>query len=153
MTAKSTINRNNAKQWVGKPVFIELKDGRTYIGWVTGAERGQLSISGRRSPKKVRGAAPKHRSGKAQVSSFLPGMLGNMMGGGSLFGGGGGGAGLAGAAAGAGVPGVPGAEAGGGFGLGGLGGFMGFLGKAMPMMKMGFGMIKTIMPLLKVFKA
>jgi hypothetical protein len=152
MTAKSTINRNNAKQWVGKPVFIELKDGRTYIGWVTGAERGQLSISGRRSPKKVRGAASKHRSGKAQVSSFLPGMLGNMLGGGSLFGGGGG-AGLAGAAAGAGVPGVPGAGAGGSLGFGGLGGFMGFLGKAMPMMKMGFGMIKTIMPLLQGFKA
>ncbi len=142
MAAQSKVTSRNAKQWIGKPVYIELKDGSSYVGLVTGAERGQLIISGRRAPRKHRGGSSK-RANKAQVSSFIPGLLGSMLGGGSLLGGG---ASPAGAGAGA-------AEAGGGLGLGGLSGIMGFMGKAWPMMKMGYGMIKTIMPMLQSFKA
>ncbi|RKP44805.1 hypothetical protein D7Z26_26430 [Cohnella endophytica] len=153
MAAKSKITRTTAKQWIGKPVYIELIDGSSYIGWVTGAERGQLVISGRKSPFNPKMTSSK-RAGKARVSSFLPGMIGSMLGGGSLFGGGGN-LGAAGANA-AGAAGAAGAAAplggGGGGGFGGLGGIMGFMGKAMPMMKMGFGMIRTIIPMLQGFK-
>lgn len=148
MAASSKLTRKTAQQWIGKPVYVELKDGRGYVGYVTGAENGQLLIAGRRSRTRPKVISSK-RGGKALVSSFIPGMLGSMLGGGgSLFGGGTGTP----AAAGAGTGAVGTGSAAGGFGMG-LEGFMGFLGKALPMMKMGFGMIKTIMPLLKGFKA
>ncbi|REE68760.1 hypothetical protein A8990_13626 [Paenibacillus taihuensis] len=138
MAVKSKMTRNSAKQWIGQPVCIELMDGRSYIGWVTEAESGQLVLSGQRIP---------NPADKATISGLFPGMLGSMVGGGgSMFGGGGGGllqnAGSIGKGLGGGI-------LGGGFGS--IGGIMGFMGNAFPMIKMGYGMIKSIMPMLKMF--
>ncbi|RAP76117.1 hypothetical protein [Paenibacillus montanisoli] len=144
MAVESKMTRNSAKQWIGQPVYIELKDGRSYVGWVTDAKSGQLILSGQRSPRKTKMISTK-RAGKATVSSFIPGMLG-LIGGGSMFGGGM-------------IPGVGGVGGGsteggigGGFGdFGGLENIMGIMGKAFPMIKMGYGMIKSMMPIMKMF--
>jgi len=143
MAVKSKMTRNSAKQWIGQPVYIELKNGRSYVGWVTGAESGQLILSGQSSPRKTKMISNKGVR-KARVSSFIPGMLGTMIGSGSMFGGG----------MNPGAGGIGGGSAAGGIGggFGGLGSIMGFMGKTFPLMKMGFGMIKSIMPILKMFK-
>ncbi|WP_314592021.1 hypothetical protein [Paenibacillus terrigena] len=142
MAVKSKMTRNSAKQLIGQPVYIELKNGRSYVGWVTGAESGQLILSGQ-SPRKTKMISNK-RVRKARVSSFIPGMLGTMVGSGSMFGGNmiPGAGGIGGGSAAGGI----------GGGFGGLGSIMGLMGRAFPIMKMGFGMIRTIMPILKMFK-
>ncbi|AZN38345.1 LSm family protein [Paenibacillus albus] len=162
MTTKSRMTRKNAKQWVGQPVYIELKNGRSYVGFVTAVEDGQLSLSGQRIPRKTNTSSNK-RAGKAKVSGFIPGMLGSMVGGGSMLGGGmipsagglGGGSalgGLGGLGSFGGLGGLGGFGGGKGGGFGGLGNIMGLMGKSFPIMNMGFGMIKSIMPILKMFK-
>ncbi|WP_308638203.1 hypothetical protein [Paenibacillus silvisoli] len=146
MAVKSKTTRNDAKQWMDQPVYIELKDGRSYVGWVTDAMNGQLILSGQRSQRRTKMNSTK-RAGKAAVSGFIPGILG-LMGGGSKFGGG----------MFPGVGGIGGSTAGGvAGGFGGFGGFggieniMGMMGKTFPMIKIGYGMIKSVMPILKMF--
>ena len=143
MAVKSKMTKNSAKQWIGQPVYIELKNGRSYVGWVTGVESGQLIFSGQSSPWKTKMISNK-RVRKARVSSFIPGMLGTMVGSGSMFGGNmiPGAGGIGGGSAAGGI----------GGGFGGLGSIMGFMGRAFPIMKMGYGMIRSIMPILKMFK-
>ncbi|WP_342437948.1 LSm family protein [Paenibacillus sp. FSL L8-0436] len=125
--------RKQAKRLKGRKVCITLHDGRTYVGWITGLDQGALILSKQRSNHKPRRASTS-RSQKATTSAFLP-MLGSLLGG-----------------SGAGAAGLGG-------GLGGLGGLMGgglrFFGmiqKAMPVMKMGYGMIKTIRPFMSGLK-
>jgi hypothetical protein len=125
--------RKQAKRLKGRKVCITLHDGRTYVGWITGLDQGALILSKQRSSHKPRRASTS-RSQKATTSAFLP-MLGSLLGG-----------------SGAGAAGLGG-------GLGGLGGLMGgglrFFGmiqKAMPVMKMGYGMIKTIRPFMSGLK-
>ncbi|WP_143111580.1 hypothetical protein [Paenibacillus sp. BC26] len=155
------MTKNSAKQWIGQPVYIELKDGSAYWGFVTEAKSGQLIVSGQRSPYTTKMISTK-RGGKAAVSGFIPGLLGSMVGGKSMFGGGigslfSGAGGLGGGSIGSGLAGGLG---GGSIGSGLAGGFgnfesfmgvMGNMGKTFPMMKMGYGMIKSIMPILKMF--
>lgn len=155
MAIRSKITKNGAKQWIGQPVYIELIDGRSYVGWVTDAKSEQLVISGQRTPRKTKKTAAK-RAGKATVSGLFPGVLGSLAGGGGSMLGGGkipgfggiGGGGIAGGIAG-GLGGLGNFNKIGAFG--GLGGIMGFIGNAFPVIKMGYGMIKSIMPMLKMF--
>ncbi|MBP3963059.1 hypothetical protein [Paenibacillus lignilyticus] len=148
MAVKSKMTKNSAKQWIGQPVYIELKDGSTYWGFVTEAKSGQLIVSGQRSPYTTKMVSTK-RGGKAAVSGFIPGLLGSMVGGSSMFGGGIGGifsgaGGLGGGSLGNGLAGS--------FGnFESIMGLMGNMGKTFPVMKMGYGMIKSIMPILKMF--
>ncbi|MFC5405076.1 hypothetical protein [Cohnella soli] len=170
-SANARMTKESARKWVGKPVLIELKNGNRYIGWVAAAESGRLIVSGRKIPnRRKRGTAKVGRYGKARVSAFLPGMIGSALGGGSLFGGGF----MSGLAS---MPGVPSMLAGGSLfgkqgknpapaaaptdpagsaaagasaaGGAGFGDFLNMMGKALPMMKMGYGMIKTIMPMMQ----
>ncbi|MEK8210822.1 LSm family protein [Paenibacillus sp. FSL L8-0463] len=127
--------RKQAKRLKGRKVCITLHDGRTYVGWITGLDQGALILSKRRSNHKPRRASTS-RSQKATTSAFLP-MLGTLLGG-----------------SGAGAAGGPGGGLGGG--LGGLMGgglrFFGMIQKAMPVMKMGYSMIKTIRPFMSGLK-
>jgi hypothetical protein len=122
--------RKQAKRLKGRKVCITLHDGRTYVGWITGLDQGALILSKQRSNHKPR-RAPASRSQKATTSAFLP-MLGSLLGG-----------------SGTGATGLGG-------GLGGLMGgglrFFGMIQKAMPVMKMGYGMIKTIRPFMNGLK-
>jgi predicted lipid-binding transport protein (Tim44 family) len=157
-----------AKQLQGQPVCITLHNGKTYVGYITdanssvltlasasaqpstssgkqGSRRSMQGSSGSRASGSRRGgsrkpsvrsrsrkssARPRSRKPDVQVSAFLPII-------GSLFGGLGGIGGLGGAATGS---------------LGGaLGGGMrlfGMIQRFVPVMKMGYGMIKSIRPFL-----
>ncbi|KHL95918.1 MULTISPECIES: hypothetical protein [Paenibacillus] len=118
--ANSTKIRKRAQQLKGRPVCITLHDGRSYVGWITDLNKEAVILSRTSTHHK-----PKRKSSsgarKADVSGFMP-LLGSFMGG-----------------------------AGGAAGIGGLGKFMGMFGmvqKAMPVMKMGYNMIKSIRPFL-----
>ncbi|MBW4085085.1 hypothetical protein [Paenibacillus sp. S150] len=110
--------RKRAKELKGRPVCITLHDGRSYVGYITGVEKEVLILS-RPHTRKASAKKSSARSRKAEVSGFMP-LLG------SFFGGSGGGLGAA--------------------GLGGGLRFLGMIQKAMPVMKMGYGMIKSIRP-------
>lgn len=119
--------RKQAKQLKGRPVCVTLYDGRTYVGWITGLDKDGLTLSKPRRNKKTKRNSHSH-SRKATVSGFMP-LLG------SLLGGAGGGAGNV-----------------GGSGFGGFMGFLGMMQKAMPVMKMGYNMIKSISPFMAGLK-
>ncbi|WP_025683410.1 hypothetical protein [Paenibacillus maysiensis] len=150
--AQSKEMRARAKKFQGRPVYVTLHSGETYVGYITDVNRGGLILAGAagapphassgkqdsRSLKRRAGAhAPGVRLGNrrsgarkpsgrlrsrkpdAKVSAFLPMM-------GSLFG-----------------------------GLSGLGGMLGgglrlfgMIQKFVPVVKMGYGMIKSIRPFL-----
>ncbi|MFD0671074.1 hypothetical protein [Cohnella sp. GCM10027633] len=122
-----------ARRLAGQPVCVVLNDGSYYIGTIKGMRNGQLLLAGKKGEGRYRPPVRSRSKGKAQVSGLF-----------SMLGGGAAGAG-AGAAAGA---------AGGGFlsGLGGLGGIMGFMKQAWPILQMGMGVVKQIMPLMNMFK-
>ncbi|OKP82179.1 hypothetical protein A3844_11035 [Paenibacillus helianthi] len=116
-----TTMRKRAKALKGRPVCITLHDGRSYVGYITGVEKDILILSRpHTSTTQASGKKRSSRRQKAEISAFMP-LIG------SLLGGSGAGAGLA-------------------SGLGGGLRFLGFIQKAMPVMKMGYGMIKTIRP-------
>ncbi|MFE0558330.1 hypothetical protein ACFW1P_20670 [Paenibacillus sp. NPDC058910] len=150
------------KRLQGRPVCITLHSGQTYVGYITDANSSGLTLastgaqprtsSGKQGSRPKQRRAGSHASGSrsgsrrsgarkpsvrsrsrkpdAQISAFLP-MIG------SLFGGLGGIGGLGGAAAGS---------------LGGaLGGGMrlfGMIQRFVPVVRMGYGMIKSIRPFL-----
>lgn len=161
--AQSKEMRARAKKLQGHPVCVTLNNGETYVGYITDVNSSGVVLAGAgalprpssgkqstRSLKNRAGARPpgvrpgSRRSGArkpsgrsrsrkpdAQVSAFLP-ILG------SLFGGFGGSGGTASAA-----------------GTGGLGGMLGggmrlfgMIRRFVPVVKMGYGMIKSIRPFL-----
>ncbi|PPQ46202.1 hypothetical protein C5G87_21520 [Paenibacillus peoriae] len=160
--AQSKKMRARAKKFQGRPVCVTLHSGETYVGYITDVNHGEMVLasagaplrasSGKqdsRSSKRRAGAhVPGVRLGKrksgarkpsgrsrsrgpdAKVSAFLP-MMGSLLGG------------LGGSTAGAG-------------GLGGmLGGglrLFGMIQKFVPVVKMGYGMIKSIRPFLGAVK-
>lgn len=171
--AQSKAMRTRAKKLQGRPVCVTLHSGETYVGYITDVNSSELVFAsagtlprassgkpGSRSPRTgaraagtrtgVGGSGVRKPSGRsrtqarkpsghsrsrsrrpdAKVSAFLP-MLGSLFGG---FGGIGGGA-----AAGA-----------GGFGglLGGGMRLFGMIQRFVPVVKMGYGMIKSIRPFL-----
>ncbi|MBE0340825.1 hypothetical protein E4V51_05945 [Paenibacillus sp. 28ISP30-2] len=149
--AQSKEMRARAKKFQGRPVYVTLHSGETYVGYITdvnygGLVLGSAGVSPRASSGKQDSRSLKRRAGAyapgvrlgnrrsgarkpsgrsrsrkpdAKVSAFLPMM-------GSLFG-----------------------------GLGGLGGMLGgglrlfgMIQKFVPVVKMGYGMIKSIRPFL-----
>lgn len=137
--ASSAKVRKQAQRLKGRKVCITLHDGRSYVGWITGLEKEALILSRPPAPRKPQrsrksGKPSSSRPHKAEVSAFMP-LLGG------LLGGGGGAAGLGGLLGGG----------GGGFLGGGLR-FFGMIQKAMPVMKMGYGMIKQIKPFMEGLK-
>lgn len=124
--------RKRAEQLKGRPVCVTLHDGRTYVGWITGLDKDGLTLSKPRKNKKSK----KHsssRSRKAKVSGLMPLF-------GSLFGMGGGAAGATEAAS------------SGASGFGRIMGFVGMIQRTMPVVKMGYNMIKSISPFLNGLK-
>lgn len=112
--------RKQAQRLKGQPVCITLHNGRTYVGWITDLNQEAVILS---RPSTRPGPKSKRRKSskaaqKANVSSFMP-LLGSLMG-----------------------------VAGGAGGLGRLMGMFGMVQKAMPVMKMGYNMIKSIRPFL-----
>ncbi|MEC0235701.1 hypothetical protein P4H71_15325 [Paenibacillus kribbensis] len=163
--AQSKGMRARAKKFQGRPVCVTLHSGETYVGYITDVNCGGLVLasagapprasSGKQDSRSLKrragahapGARPGNRrsgarksSGRsrsrkpdAQVSAFLP-MMGSLLGG---------------------LGGLGGATAGAG-GLGGmLGGglrLFGMIQKFVPVVKMGYGMIKSIRPFLGAVK-
>jgi small nuclear ribonucleoprotein (snRNP)-like protein len=129
------LTRKQTKRLMSQPVYVLLNDGSHYVGWITGVEKQRLMLSGVKGKRNQRQSSSS-RSEKARISGLLGGLFNPFSfapGAGNAVGGA--------------------ATAGGIGGLGGFGGFMGFMQKALPVFNMGFGMIKTIMPLLGAFKA
>ncbi|TKH45991.1 hypothetical protein C1I60_06040 [Paenibacillus terrae] len=154
--AQSNEMRARAKKLQDRPVCVTLHSGETYVGYITDVNCGGLVLAsagapprassgkqGSRSPKRRAGShAPGVRLGNrrsgarkpsvrsrsrkpdAKVSAFLP-MMGSLLGG------------LGGASAGAGAL---GGALGGGLRL------FGMIQKFVPVVKMGYGMIKSIRP-------
>ncbi|MGG3281540.1 hypothetical protein [Paenibacillus solani] len=114
------------QQWVGQPVIVVLKDGSCYFGELTQIQDREVMISGllanKKMPTSVAGSGD-----KAQISGFLSGLFGGPPS-----------APIAGAAAEGGAVAAP-------------SGF-GFLGQIVPHIKLGMDVIKTIMPLMAMFK-
>lgn len=156
--AKTNEIRLKAKRYKARPVYVTLHSGETFIGYISDVNNGGLVLTGggtisrtatkggsssasnrkvvsrnksgrSQDRKRVNGTRkPSTRSrtmSRAQVSSFLPMM-------GSLFGG------------------LGGASAGGILG-GGMRMF-GMIQQFMPVVKMGYGMIKSIHPFMGAVK-
>ncbi|UMY54859.1 MULTISPECIES: hypothetical protein [Paenibacillus] len=160
--AQSKEMRARAKKFQGRPVCVTLHSGETYVGYITDVNYGGLVLSsagvpprassGKQDSRSIKRRAGAHAPGvrlgnrksgarkpsgrsrsrkpDAKVSAFLP-MMGSLLGG------------LGGSTAGAG-------------GLGGmLGGglrLFGMIQKFVPVVKMGYGMIKSIRPFLGAVK-
>ncbi|MDG0812612.1 hypothetical protein [Cohnella rhizosphaerae] len=129
-------SRKQLPGYCGQPVCVLMKDGTYYVGLIGEIKRGELTLSGVRGKEKWNPQAAKRSWQKAKISALgaaaAPAAAEVPV-----------------AAAGSGVAGAGGV--GQGLGLGGLGGIddlMGFMQKALPLMKMGMDMIKTIMPLM-----
>ncbi|MCC3371530.1 hypothetical protein [Cohnella sp. REN36] len=137
--AKANWQADRVRPWIGAPVCVVLKDGSYYVGYISEVGRGHFTLHGEKSPRKWRGSRSRP-SGSVRTSGLL-GLASSLFGGGL----GGGLGGLLGG--GAGLPGAAGALGAGGIGATG-GGMFGMLGKAWPGIKLGFGMLRTIMPLL-----
>jgi len=144
MSTKSKMTRDYIRQFQGQPVCIVLKDGSYYLGWITDIERDEVVLSGRRGSGKMSRASV-NQAEKALVSAFLPGFLGPMFGGGQ-------GGGPTGFQPGGGFPfgNQAAGKQGGGAGAGQLagGGLFDMVGRWWPRIRMGIGMMRTIMPLL-----
>ncbi|GGG03253.1 hypothetical protein [Paenibacillus abyssi] len=132
--AKRRVHYKSAAHWIGQPVCVVLHDGSYYIGIVDRVENGELILSGTKGEGTM-GTSPHHLE-KARISGFL----------GSLFGGGG--FPFAGNPAGTGT----GAGAAAAPASGGIGNFMGLWKTMWPGIRLGFGMMKMIIPLFGMFK-
>ncbi|WP_373230493.1 hypothetical protein [Cohnella sp.] len=145
MTLKSQrVSSKEARRWMGQPVCIVLKDGNYYVGYITEVENGEITLSGQKGLGKMNRSSIRHAA-KARVSGLFPEMTSPVLGGGwgadpFAFNQGIGGQGRAGG----GIP--SGSKA--ALGETGFVGFMSKLGKVWPSIKMGIGMLQTIMPLL-----
>ncbi|MGW8958784.1 hypothetical protein [Paenibacillus sp. NPDC055715] len=153
--AQSKEMRARAKKFQGRPVYVTLHSGETYVGYITDVNHGGLVLasagvpsrasSGKQDSRSLKRRAGAHAPGvrlgnrksgerkqsgrsrsrkpDAKVSAFLP-MMGSLLG-----------------------------------GLGGLGGMLGgglrlfgMIQKFVPVVKMGYGMIKSIRPFLGAVK-
>ncbi|MBB6669247.1 hypothetical protein [Cohnella nanjingensis] len=137
MPAKSRMSIEEAKKWMGQPVCVVLKDGSYYVGYITKADHGSIYLAGQKGRTKMKRSSSS-RSHRARIAGLFSGLgatgtsaafpfnqgLGGLLGGGT---------------------------GGGGLGNVGGGGLMGKFGKMWPGIRMGFGMLKTIMPLLGGF--
>ncbi len=142
MTSKSRMVIEDAKRWMGQPVCIVLKDGSFYVGVITEVENRELTLSGKKGRGKVNSSFVQSAE-KAKLNGFFPqapAAPASLFGGGwedGLFGFRPGGAG--------GVPAGPKTPVKAG---GGILGMLGIAGKFWPILKIGFGMLRTIVPLL-----
>jgi len=128
------------RRFQGQPVCIVMKDGSYYLGWITGIERDEIVLSGRKGTGKMRPASVKQAE-KALVSGLMPGFMGPMFGNGQN-------AGLFGFQPGGGFPFGNAAAGNQGAAGGQVGGLMDMVGKWWPKIRMGIGMMQTILPLL-----
>ncbi|MCF2716607.1 hypothetical protein LWE69_04710 [Paenibacillus sp. UKAQ_18] len=160
--AQSKEMRARAKKFQGRPVCVTLHSGETYVGYITDVNYGGLVLasagvpprtsSGKQGSRSIKRRAGTHAPGvrlgnrksgarkpsgrsrsrkpDAKVSAFLP-MMGSLLGG------------LGGSTAGAGGL---GSMLGGGLRL------FGMIQKFVPVVKMGYGMIKSIRPFLGAVK-
>lgn len=139
LQANAGLTRARIRGYQGQPVCVVLKDGSYYLGWITGIERNEIVLSGRKGSGKMSPSSVKQAE-KALVSGLMPGFMGPMFGAGQN-------AGPFGFQLGGGFPfgnaaGNQGAAGGQG------GGLMDMIGKWWPRIRMGIGMMQTILPLL-----
>ncbi|ODA10079.1 MULTISPECIES: hypothetical protein [Paenibacillus] len=160
--AQSKEMRARAKKFQGRPVCVTLHSGEIYVGYITDVNYGGLVLASAGVPPRASSGKQDSRSLKRRAGAHAPGVrLGNRKGGarkpsgrsrsrkpdakvsaflpmmGSLLGG------LGGSTAGAGGL---GSMLGGGLRL------FGMIQKFVPVVKMGYGMIKSIRPFLGAVK-
>lgn len=136
MTNKPGLSVRDVRKWKGHPVCVVMKNGSFYVGVIEKVENGSVLFAGRKGRTKFDRSAFR-QADRVRVSGFFPEMM-NTFGSGWGLNPGGSNAGLGGLMSGFGQN----------AGFGGLGGLMGTVQKAWPGIKMGIGMMKTIMPLL-----
>jgi hypothetical protein len=115
------------KHWIGQPVCVVLKDGSYYVGMVEGIDGEKLKLAGTQGPG-IWGSSFDTED-RVQVSGFLQSLTG----------------GLPGNAAG-------GLTTGQGLGGGGGGSFFDTVKQWWPTITFGMQMVRSIMPLLGMFK-
>jgi hypothetical protein len=138
-SASQPAMEDEARRWIGHPVCVVLRDGRYYVGWIAEVDADGLTLRG----KPGRGRLGPHalrRQEKARASALFPTSPAAGFAGGFPFEG-------AGAFPFGGAPGGLGGWFGQGNAEGGAG-LLGMIGKAWPGIKMGFGIMRMIMPLL-----
>lgn len=145
MKANAGITRARIRRYQGQPVCVVMKDGSYYVGWITGLEGEEVVLAGRKGSGSMKPSSVKQAE-KALVSGLLPGIMGPMFGGGQN-------ANPLGFPMGGGFP--FGNAAAGNQGAAGnlgasnnLGGMMDMIGRWWPKIRMGIGMMQTILPLL-----
>ncbi|MFC7679810.1 hypothetical protein [Paenibacillus sp. GCM10028914] len=124
MPTKKRKKHNKNNHLVGQPVMVVLKDGSYYIGIMNSMEKDGVTLSGIQPDVRLPKTIADSQD-RAQISGFLS----------SLFGGFGGASGGAAAEGGGGGPGL-----------------FEMFGKMIPHIQVGMNMIKTIMPLIGMFK-
>ncbi|KIL37356.1 hypothetical protein SD71_01375 [Cohnella kolymensis] len=145
-TKPKTVLSEGRMKWGRQPVAVVLHDGSFYVGWVTDLNEETLTISGQKGSGKMK-KSPLPRKGKAKISAFLPGNpTFNVAGVGGWpdpFG-------FSPIAQGA--PIGAGAPVGGDAGFGGFGGFMGAMKQVLPGIRIGWNIVRAVMPLMGGFK-
>lgn len=164
MLKKQKKLSEQARMMIGHPVCVELNNGSFYVGRIMGVEKGQLILSGKKGKGKLKSSSSKKQK-RARISAILPefGSPVENFGGGAPFAPGSFNHGPFGlgpfgnvnpqAVGNPGFSGGFGSFGGGGGGGGaGFGGMMQFMKKAWPMVNMGMGVIKSIIPFVGLFK-
>lgn len=140
--------RKRCRKLQGQPVCVVLQDGSYYVGWLAGIEHNEIVLSGRKGAGKLSRTAVKQAE-KALVSGLLPGWTGSSaVAPANPFGFQAGGAFPFNNQAGFGLPGGNQAQG----GPGATGGIFDTIGKWWPKIRMGIGIVQTIMPLLTGLK-
>lgn len=74
MKQEYVVDPKQAAQLLGQPVWVVLKDGTQYVGYVTGIENGQVVLSAARGRSKMTG--PPTREKEVQVSGIFSALFG-----------------------------------------------------------------------------
>ncbi|OZB93585.1 hypothetical protein [Paenibacillus sp. XY044] len=74
MKQEFVVDPRQAAQLVGQPVWVVLKDGTQYVGYVTGIEDGQFVLSAARGRSKMTGASTREK--EVQVSGIFSALFG-----------------------------------------------------------------------------
>ncbi|MWV42889.1 hypothetical protein GRF59_04545 [Paenibacillus sp. HJL G12] len=130
MPAKKKIKRNKASaRWIGQPVLVIMKDGSYYVGTMSGIDRHGVKLSELRTDRGIPNSIVRGGN-KAQVSGLLSLLLGGSARGASRQ-----------------------RAVGGSIRNGSNGrGMFGLFGQMIPHIRLGMNMVRTIMPLMGIFK-
>ncbi|WEK55904.1 MAG: hypothetical protein P0Y55_07620 [Candidatus Cohnella colombiensis] len=141
MSQNQKAIHTKARQMVGQPVYVELMDGSYYIGYISQVDKREFVLTGTKGKGNMK-RRQTTRVKKAKVSGLLPGLFSMLGNGGAL-------SAMSSASPFAGNPAAAASGNASGFmgGLGGFGGMFDMVRRSWPMIRMGYGVVRQIMPL------